>query len=63
MGVKDLNDIIRQLLEEIKNLETKVEDITAPIEETSNLLPSASASLQDVIEFTEKSTHQIMSLL
>jgi len=63
MGVNDLNDIIKQLLEEIKNLETKVEDIKAPIEETSDLLPSASASLQDVIEFTEKSTHQIMSLL
>ena len=54
MGVNDLNDIVKQLLEEIKNLETKVEDIKAPIEKTSNLLPSASASLQDVIEFTEK---------
>jgi len=58
-----LKDIIKQLLEEIKNLETKVEDIKAPVGETSNLLPSASASLQDVIEFNEKSTHQIMSLL
>jgi chemotaxis protein CheZ len=63
MGVNDLNDIIRQLLEEIKNLETKVEDIKTPIEETSDLLPSASASLQDVIEFTEKSTHSVMTLL
>ncbi len=63
MGVEDLNNIVRQLLEEIKNLETKVEDIKAPIEETSNLLPSASASLQDVITFTEQSTHKVMSLL
>jgi chemotaxis protein CheZ len=63
MGVNDLSNIVRQLLEEIRNLENKVEDIKTPIEETSDLLPSASASLQDVIEFTEKSTHSVMTLL
>jgi chemotaxis protein CheZ len=63
MGVNELSNIVRQLLEEIKNLENKVEDIKTPIEETSDLLPSASASLQDVIEFTEKSTHSVMTLL
>ena len=40
-----------------------MEDIKAPIEETSNLLPSVSGSLEDVIAFTEQSTHNIMSLL
>ena len=40
-----------------------MEDIKAPIEETSNLLHSVSGSLEDVIAFTEQSTHNIMSLL
>ncbi len=63
MAVNDMNNIIRQLLEEIKNLESKVDEIKAPIEETSTILPSATESLQDVIEFTEKSTHTVMGLL
>ncbi len=63
MAIEELKDLVRQLLEELKNLEGKVEEVSKPLEETSSTLPMASASLQDVIQYTEQAVHQIMEAL
>ncbi len=63
MSENNLSGIIKQLLEEIRNLETKVEEVAKPIEESSKTIPSAADSLRDVIAYTEKSAHEVMSIL
>ncbi len=63
MAMEELKELVRQLLEELKNLEGKVEEVSKPLEETSSTLPMASASLQDVIQYTEQAVHQIMEAL
>jgi len=63
MAMEDLKELVKQLLEELKKLEGKVEEVAKPLEETSNALPMASASLQDVIQYTEQAVHQMMEAL
>ncbi len=62
MGIKDLETMVRNLLEEISVLESKISEISKPLEETSQTLPSATQSLQDIITYTENITHQLMSI-
>lgn len=63
MAMEDLRALVRDLLEEVKSLEGKLDEVIQPLQESSNAIPSASGSLEDVIRFTESSVHQIMSIL
>ncbi|WPM31641.1 protein phosphatase CheZ [Hydrogenobacter sp. T-2] len=63
MAMEDVKQLVRELLEEVKSLETKLDEVVRPLEETSSAIPMASGSLEDVIRFTEESVHQIISLI
>ncbi|MCS7307581.1 MAG: protein phosphatase CheZ [Aquificaceae bacterium] len=63
MAMQDMKNLVRELLNEVVNLEIKLEEVAKPLEESSNTLPMASGSLEDVIKFTEQSVHEIMGLL
>jgi chemotaxis protein CheZ len=63
MAMEDVRQLVRELLEEVKSLEAKLDEVVKPLEETSSTLPMASGSLEDVIRFTEQSVHQIMSII
>ncbi len=62
MGIKDLEAMVKNLLEEISALESKISEISKPLEETSQTLPSATKSLEDIIKYTEDITHQLMGI-
>ncbi len=63
MAVEDVRNLVKELLEEVRSLETKLDEIVKPLEESSSRIPSVSGSLEDVIRFTEQSVHQIMGIL
>ncbi len=50
MAMEDVRHLVRELLEEVKSLESKLEEVIKPLEESSNTLPSASGSLEDVMK-------------
>ncbi len=62
MGIKDLEAMVKNLLEEISTLETKIGEISKPLEETSETLPRATKSLEDIIKYTEDIAHQLMGI-
>ncbi len=62
MSIKDLEAMVRNLLNEISTLETKINEISKPLEETSQKLPSTTKSLEDIIKYTEDITHQLMGI-
>lgn len=63
MAMQDVRELVRELLEEVKNLEAKLDEVVKPLEESSNTIPMASGSLEDVIKYTEQSVHEIMGIL
>ncbi len=63
MAMEDVKQLVRELLEEVKSLEAKLNAVVKPLEETSSTIPMASGSLEDVIKFTERSVHQIMGIM
>lgn len=63
MAMQDVRELVRELLEEVKSLEAKLDEVVKPLEESSNTIPMASGSLEDVIKYTEQSVHEIMGIL
>ncbi len=59
----DVKELIKSLISEVRTIENLLEETMKPLEETSNILPGASGSLEDVIKYTEQAVHQIMDLL
>ncbi len=45
MAVEDVRNLVKELLEEVRSLETKLDEIVKPLEESSSRIPSVSGSL------------------
>ena len=61
--MKELEGIIKELLENVKELEKAIEDIKKPATESSKLLPKTTRNIEDVMAFLEETSHTIMNLL
>ncbi len=61
--MKELEGIIRELLENVKELESVIEKIKKPVSESSQLIPETAKNIEDVMLFLEKTSHTIMNLL
>lgn len=61
--MKDLEEIIKELLESLKELEGVIENIKKPVAESSQLLPETARNIEDVMIFLEQTSHTIMNLL
>ncbi len=61
--MKELEEIIKELLENVKELEGVIENIKKPVTESSQLLPETAKNIEDVMVFLEKTSHNIMNLL
>ena len=61
--MKELEEIIRELLENVKELEDVIESIKKPVTESSQLLPETAKNIEDVMLFLERTSHAIMNLL
>ncbi len=63
IGMKDLEAIIKELIENVKSLESVIEGIKKPVSESSQLIPETTRNIEDVMAYLEKESHKIMSLL
>ncbi len=61
--MKELEGIIKELLENVKELENVIEGIKKPVAESSQLLPATAKNIEDVMVFLEQTSHAIMNLL
>ncbi len=61
--MKELDEIIRELLENVRELENVIEGIKKPVSESSQLLPETAKNIEDVMLFLEQTSHTIMNLL
>ncbi len=61
--MKELEEIIKELLENVKELEGVIENIKKPVTESSQLLPETAKNIEDVMVFLEQTSHAIMNLL
>lgn len=61
--MKELEGIIKELLENVKELENVIENIKKPVSESSQLLPQTAKNIEDVMVFLEETSHTIMNLL
>ncbi len=61
--MKELEDIIKELISNVKELESVIEGIKKPVSESSRLLPETSKNIEDVMVFLEQTSHTIMNLL
>ncbi len=61
--MKDLEDIIRELLENVRELEKVIENIKKPVAESSKLIPETRKNIEDVVSYLEDTSHSIMNLL
>ncbi len=61
--MKELDEIIKELLTNVKELEGVIENIKRPVSESSQLLPETAKNIEDVMVFLEQTSHTIMNLL
>ncbi len=61
--MKELDEIIKELLTNVKELEGVIENIKKPVSESSQLLPETAKNIEDVMLFLEQTSHTIMNLL
>jgi len=61
--MKELDEIIKELLENVKELENVIENIKKPVSESSQLIPETEKNIEDVMAFLEETSHTIMNLL
>jgi len=61
--MKELDEIIRELIENVRELESVIEGIRKPVSESSQLLPETAKNIEDVMLFLEQTSHTIMNLL
>lgn len=61
--MKELDEIIKELLENVKELESVIENIKKPVSESSQLIPETEKNIEDVMAFLEQTSHSIMNLL
>ncbi len=61
--MKELEGIIRELINNVKELESVIEGIKKPVTESSQLLPETAKNIEDVMVFLEQTSHTIMNLL
>ncbi len=61
--MKELESIIKELIENVRELEQVIEGIKKPVSESSQLLPETTRNIEDVMLFLEQTSHSIMNLL
>ncbi len=61
--MKELDEIIKELITNVKELESVIDNIKKPVSESSQLLPETAKNIEDVMVFLEKTSHSIMNLL
>jgi len=61
--MKELEDIIKELIENVRELEGVIEGIKKPVSESSQLIPETAKNIEDVMVYLEQTSHTIMSLL
>ncbi len=61
--MKELEDIIKELIENVRELENVIEGIKKPVSESSQLIPETARNIEDVMIYLEQTSHTIMSLL
>lgn len=61
--MKELEGIIKELLQNVKELENVIEGIKKPVSESSQLIPETAKNIEDVMAFLEETSHTIMNLL
>ncbi len=61
--MKEIEEIIKELLENVKELEKLIDEIKKPVAESSQLIPETAKNIQDVMTFLENTSHSIMNLL
>ncbi len=61
--MKELEEIIKELIENVRELEGVIEGIKKPVSESSQLIPETAKNIEDVMVYLEKTSHTIMSLL
>jgi chemotaxis protein CheZ len=61
--MKELEEIIKELLENVKELEKVIEDIKKPVAESSQLIPETAQNIKDVMTYLENTSHSMMNLL
>ena len=61
--MKEVDEIIKELIENVKELERVIEGIKKPVSESSKLIPETAKNIEDVVVYLEQTSHSIMSLL
>ncbi|RLJ71129.1 chemotaxis protein CheZ [Hydrogenivirga caldilitoris] len=61
--MKELEEIIKELISNVKELENVIEGIKKPVSESSQLLPETAKNIEDVMVFLEQTSHTIMNYL
>ncbi len=61
--MKELEEIIKELIENVRELEGVIEGIKKPVSESSQLIPETAKNIEDVMVYLEQTSHTIMSLL
>ncbi|MGC9006612.1 MAG: protein phosphatase CheZ [Sulfurihydrogenibium sp.] len=62
--MSELKNVIKTILQEVKNLEEKIEETSKVATYTSQVVtPTATESLREVIKFSEENTNKIISMI
>ncbi len=61
--MKEIEEIIRDLIENVKELERVIDNIKKPVAESSQLIPETAKNIKDVMTYLEDTSHSIMNLL
>ncbi len=61
--MKELESIIKELIQNVKELENVIENVKKPVAESSQLIPETAKNIEDVMIFLEETSHKIMNLL
>ncbi|MDQ7082277.1 MAG: protein phosphatase CheZ [Aquificota bacterium] len=61
--MKEIEEIVKELIENVRELERVIENIKKPVAESSQLLPETAKNIKDVMAYLEDTSHSIMNLL